>query len=158
MTSRSDTYTHGHHDAVLRSHRWRTAENSAAYLLPLLRPGSRLLDVGCGPGTLTVDLARLVAPGEVVGIDVADAVVAEARRHALEAGVANVTFECGDLVPTTGPSLPASLVTFEPAPLSIGPRAQAVVQNFGVIEAITGEALNKHMAWFTEAAREVSAG
>ena len=35
-------------------------------------------------------------------------------------------------------------------------RAQAVVQNFGVIEAITGEALNKHMAWFTEAAREVS--
>jgi hypothetical protein len=37
-------------------------------------------------------------------------------------------------------------------------RAQAVVQNFGVIEAITGEQLNKHMAWFTEAAREVSAG
>jgi hypothetical protein len=34
-------------------------------------------------------------------------------------------------------------------------RAQAVVQNFGVIEAITGEDLNKHMAWFTEAAREV---
>src|SRR5205823_755720 len=90
------TYTHGHHESVLRSHRWRTAENSAAYLLPLLRPGSRLLDVGCGPGTLTVDLARLVAPGEVVGIDVADAVVAEARQHALEAGVANVTFECGD--------------------------------------------------------------
>jgi len=37
-------------------------------------------------------------------------------------------------------------------------RAQAVVQNFGVIEAITGEALNKHMAWFTEPAREVSSG
>ena len=34
-------------------------------------------------------------------------------------------------------------------------RAQAVVQNFGVIEAITGEQLNKHMAWFTEAAREM---
>ena len=34
-------------------------------------------------------------------------------------------------------------------------RAQAVVQNFGVIEAITAEQLNKHMAWFTEAAREV---
>jgi hypothetical protein len=37
-------------------------------------------------------------------------------------------------------------------------RAQAVVQNFGVVGAITGEQLNKHMAWFTEAAREVSAG
>jgi hypothetical protein len=34
-------------------------------------------------------------------------------------------------------------------------RAQAVVYKFGVIEAITGEQLNKHMAWFTEAAKEV---
>ena len=34
---RPDVYTHGHHDSVLRSHRWRTAENSAAYLLPHLR-------------------------------------------------------------------------------------------------------------------------
>jgi len=37
-------------------------------------------------------------------------------------------------------------------------RAQVVVQNFGVIGAITGERLNKHMAWFTEAAKEVTAG
>ena len=47
------TYTHGHDDGVLRSHRWRTAANSAAYLLPRLAPGLDLLDVGCGPGTLT---------------------------------------------------------------------------------------------------------
>ena len=40
------TYTHGHDDGVLRSHRWRTAANSAAYLLPHLAPGSDLLDVG----------------------------------------------------------------------------------------------------------------
>jgi cyclopropane fatty-acyl-phospholipid synthase-like methyltransferase len=53
----NDTYTHGHHDSVLRSHRWRTAETSAGYLLPYLRPGMRLLDVGCGPGTITIDLA-----------------------------------------------------------------------------------------------------
>ena len=32
-----DPYAHGHHERVLRSHRWRTAENSAAYLLPLLQ-------------------------------------------------------------------------------------------------------------------------
>ena len=37
-------------------------------------------------------------------------------------------------------------------------RAQAVVRNFGVIEAITGESLNQHMAWFTEAAREAGGG
>src|SRR5580704_9535601 len=51
-------YTHGHHESVLRSHTWRTAENSAGYLLPHLRPGLSLLDIGCGPGTITVDLAR----------------------------------------------------------------------------------------------------
>jgi SAM-dependent methyltransferase len=91
-----DTYTHGHQDAVLRSHRWRTAANSAAYLLPHLTPGRRLLDVGCGPGTLTVDLARTVAPGEVVGVDVAAPVVGEARGHATEAGVTNASFLVGD--------------------------------------------------------------
>ena len=58
-----DTYTHGHAEPVLQSHRWRTAENSAGYLLPSLRPGLDLLDVGCGPGTITVDLAARVAPG-----------------------------------------------------------------------------------------------
>ncbi len=56
-------YTHGHHDSVLRSHRWRTADNSAGYLLPHLRAGMSLLDVGCGPGTITCDLARRLGPG-----------------------------------------------------------------------------------------------
>ena len=54
-------YTHGHSESVLRSHRNRTAANSAAYLLPHLHPGQRLLDVGSGPGTITADLAGLVA-------------------------------------------------------------------------------------------------
>src|ERR1019366_4284434 len=40
-------YTHGHHESVLRSHRWRTAANSAGYLVDHLRPGQSLLDVGC---------------------------------------------------------------------------------------------------------------
>jgi SAM-dependent methyltransferase len=62
-------YTHGHHEAVLRSHRWRTVDNSAAYLIPYLSPGSAVLDVGCGPGTITSDIARRVAPGAVIGID-----------------------------------------------------------------------------------------
>jgi SAM-dependent methyltransferase len=91
-----DTYTHGHHDAVLRSHRWRTAANSAGYLLPHLAAGQHLLDVGCGPGTLTVDLARRVAPGEVVGVDTSAAVVNEARSHAVEAVVSNTRFLIGD--------------------------------------------------------------
>jgi 16S rRNA A1518/A1519 N6-dimethyltransferase RsmA/KsgA/DIM1 with predicted DNA glycosylase/AP lyase activity len=62
-------YTHGHAESVLRSHRSRTAENSAAYLLPYLRPDHRLLDVGAGPGTITADLAGLVR--EVLAVEIA---------------------------------------------------------------------------------------
>ena len=90
-------YTHGHHESVLRSHRWRTAENSAAYLLPYLQPGMRVLDVGCGPGTITLDLARRVAPGSVVGIDPAADVVEAAARDAAAQGVENVRFATGDV-------------------------------------------------------------
>jgi 2-polyprenyl-3-methyl-5-hydroxy-6-metoxy-1,4-benzoquinol methylase len=95
-TAAVDTYTHGHAEPVLQSHRWRTAENSAAYLLPSLRPGLDLLDVGCGPGTITVDLAARVAPGRVLGLDVSPDPLAEAQTAAAAAGVA-VEFEVGDV-------------------------------------------------------------
>ena len=90
-----DTYTHGHADPVLQSHRWRTVENSAAHLAPHLRPGLDVLDVGCGPGTITVDLAERVAPGRVTGLDVSPAPLDEARALAQERGVP-VAFEVGD--------------------------------------------------------------
>src|SRR3954468_19308474 len=70
-------YTHGHDEPVLRSHRWRTAANSCRYLLPHLRPQMTLLDVGCGPGTITNDLAALVAA--VTAVEVSDAVLGLAR-------------------------------------------------------------------------------
>jgi SAM-dependent methyltransferase len=92
-----DRYTHGHHDSVLSSHRTRSAADSAAYLVPRLEPGQRLLDVGCGPGTITVDLAALVAPGEVVALDREAAILDEVGRLAAERGLANVTTAVGDV-------------------------------------------------------------
>src|SRR5690349_3078632 len=95
--TRQDTYTHGHHEAVLRSHQWRTAANSAAYLLPHLAPGIRLLDIGCGPGTITLDLAEAVAPGRVLGLDVVPEPLDAARENAEARGDRTTEFALGDV-------------------------------------------------------------
>lgn len=85
-------YTHGHAESVLKSHRWRTAENSVAYLLPHLAPGQTLLDLGSGPGTITLDLAERVAPGRVTALEHNDAALdltrAEAQRRDVEVDLA----------------------------------------------------------------------
>ena len=88
-------YTHGHHASVLAVHRWRTIANSAAYLEPHLVAGRSLLDVGCGPGTITAEFAERLAPGRVVGLDAAADAIAAARSHAVEVGSA-ATFVQGD--------------------------------------------------------------
>ncbi|QTX04672.1 methyltransferase domain-containing protein [Agromyces archimandritae] len=91
-----DRYTHGYHESVIRTHAWRTVDNSAAYLEGFLQRGSRVLDVGSGAGTITVDMARRVDPGEVVGVDVAEEIVARASALAEAEGLGNVRFEVGD--------------------------------------------------------------
>jgi len=96
MAEASETYLHGHHDSVLRSHRWRTAENSAAYLLARLPVSARVLDIGCGPGTITAGLAAMVPGGQVIGIDRAADVLDEARAEAERQRLRNVSFEVGD--------------------------------------------------------------
>jgi SAM-dependent methyltransferase len=95
MRADQETYTHGHAASVLRSHSVRTVANSAAYLTPHLRPGAAVLDVGCGPGTITADIARRVAPGPVLGIEPVPGPLEQAREHG--AGVENLTFAVGDV-------------------------------------------------------------
>jgi len=89
-------YTHGHHPSVLAAHAWRTIANSAAYLEPHLVEGASLVDVGSGPGSITIEFARRLGPGRVVGVDGAEAAVVAARGAAAEQGV-DVRFVQGDV-------------------------------------------------------------
>lgn len=93
----TNVYTHGHHESVLRSHRWRTAENSAAYLLPELVPGMALLDIGCGPGTVTADLSERLDPGRVTALETAEKPLELARAEAATRGRTNIDFVVGDV-------------------------------------------------------------
>lgn len=88
---------HRREPSVTVDHARRSAANSAGFVLDRLAPGMRLLDAGCGPGTITCDLARIVAPGEVVGIDPAPQAINQARTFALECSITNVRFELGDI-------------------------------------------------------------
>lgn len=90
----TEHYTHGHHRSVVTAHSARRASESAAFLMPLLKSPMKLLDFGCGPGTITVDLGEEVAPGgSVLGIDSSADVIEQARAHEKKSGSTNVKFE-----------------------------------------------------------------
>lgn len=97
----TEHYTHGHHSSVVTAHSARRASESAAFLLPRLKSPMKLLDFGCGPGTITVDLGEVVAPGgSVIGIDSSADVIAQARVHAKNSGAGNVTFDARSIYET----------------------------------------------------------
>ncbi|CAD5138226.1 class I SAM-dependent methyltransferase [Microbacterium sp. NRRL B-14842] len=89
------SYTHGHHESVLRSHSVRDIANSAAYLRPHLTAETRLLDVGAGPGSITVDFAGVVA--HVTATEIDDAALSLSRDLAAAQGVANIAFSIEDV-------------------------------------------------------------
>ncbi|KAL9607982.1 MAG: hypothetical protein Q9167_007154 [Letrouitia subvulpina] len=90
-------YIHGHDQSVLRTHARRTVQNSAAFLLSSLKPDMHILDVGCGPGSLTTDLATFVPQGKVTGVEPTAEPLEQAQKFATERKVSNVTFQVGDI-------------------------------------------------------------
>ncbi|MDA1279223.1 MAG: methyltransferase domain-containing protein [Chloroflexi bacterium] len=103
-TNNSEKYTHGHHRSVVSAHSVRRASESAVFVLPRLKSPMRLLDFGCGPGTITVDLAEHLLPGgSVVGIDSSEIVIDQARSTAIARNLSNARFEVKSIYQTGYP-------------------------------------------------------
>lgn len=94
--TRQGERAHGVTPGLRQDYVKRRADQQAAFLLPYLNTSMNLLDVGCGPGTITLGLAQAVAPGHVTGIDHDSQHIETARALAKERGVNNVTFRLGD--------------------------------------------------------------
>ncbi|KAI1328189.1 methyltransferase type 11 [Xylariaceae sp. FL0255] len=90
----SKTYS----QSMIASYSERTAVKNAAYMLHVLKPHMRILDVGCGPGTISLDLATHVPDGHLTGVDRSDTAIDSARATAEKRGTKNASFEVGDII------------------------------------------------------------
>jgi SAM-dependent methyltransferase len=111
MRDSLDGYAPGYSQDALEMMASRTAEGRAAFFLSSLSPGMRVLDAGCGPGTITRGLARAVMPGgSCIGVDVEASQIELARAHA-DATHGNLTFEAASIyrLPFPGGSFDAVL-------------------------------------------------
>ena len=105
-----ERYLHGYEEWTKTWMQRRTAARELAFAVPHLRPGMDVIDCGCGPGSITIDMAGIVAPGWVTGIDIEPRQLEAARALALERGVRNVRFEPGSVY-----ALPYPDATFDAA-------------------------------------------
>lgn len=70
-----------------------------------------ILDVGCGPGTITAGFTRYVPSGTVTGVDISDVVISQARAHAESQGLSNIAFTTANILSDEG--LPFKDGTFD---------------------------------------------
>ncbi|KAM0449155.1 hypothetical protein ACHAO4_007817 [Trichoderma viride] len=103
QTNLPSYYARGHSDYTIATHLRRKAESDAAFLLPHIKPTDHILDVGCGPGTITTSFLKYASEGTIVGIDISQDVLQMAKTLAAEAniptqGPGSVTFEDGNVV------------------------------------------------------------
>lgn len=96
-------YVPGYKPEHIRPHAWRTAENSAAYLLPRLQelssktPDLQLLDCGAGPGTISASFAKLIPQGTVVATDLSEEIITRAKDFASSEGITNMRFQAASI-------------------------------------------------------------
>jgi ubiquinone/menaquinone biosynthesis C-methylase UbiE len=97
MTTNREEYTMGYGPAAVALMGSRNARTHAAFFVPHLRPGMTLLDCGCGPGTVTLGFAEIVAPGQVVGTDIEQSQMDLATKNAAAKQVDNAQFKAANI-------------------------------------------------------------
>jgi ubiquinone/menaquinone biosynthesis C-methylase UbiE len=149
------TYTHTHHSSAVGDHARRGATDSAGFLLSHIQPHFKILDVGCGPGTISADLAALVPEGHLTGVDAVEAVLDQARKTTASRGITNITFQHAD-----ANALPFDDNTFDVAfnhqvlqhvgaPVDVLSEMRRVVKPGGIVAS--REANYASFCWYPEA-------
>jgi SAM-dependent methyltransferase len=87
-----ETYTLGYSDTALGFVSRRTLESHGAFFIPYLHQGMKVLDCGCGPGSITFGIAARIDSGSVVGVDMDESQVRLATANAAARGASNVSF------------------------------------------------------------------
>lgn len=91
-----ERYTLGYGPGSIATMSGRTAENHAGFFVSMLSSGMRVLDIGCGPGTVTLGIAEKVHPGQVIGTELSLDQTKTVKKEAEEKGL-NLSFEQEDV-------------------------------------------------------------
>ncbi|EMD40176.1 hypothetical protein CERSUDRAFT_112386 [Gelatoporia subvermispora B] len=150
----SKVYMNNQSDSVLRTYQWRTAENSASYLLPFIQPHMHILDLGCGPGTISVGLAQRVPQGRVVGVDYFPESLEKAREFAAQNEVKNIEFVTGNALALDFPNNTFDMVCAHQVLLHLADPVQAlsemrrVTKPGGIVAAKEGDM--QTLVWYPD--------
>jgi ubiquinone/menaquinone biosynthesis C-methylase UbiE len=96
--SNKENYPIGYSSNVIQHFLKRSAQNDAGFLIPYLKEENILLDCGCGPGSITLDLASILSQGKVIGIDMESSQIERAKSLAKERNIQNAKFQTADLL------------------------------------------------------------
>lgn len=94
----STNYQFGYSENILKVLKSRSVDDGAEFLVPYLKPNMRLLDCGCGPGSITTGFAKILYEGSVVGTDIEESQIEMASKMARDKGLKNISFQKVDIL------------------------------------------------------------
>ncbi|MDE0210999.1 MAG: methyltransferase domain-containing protein [Boseongicola sp.] len=134
LEAQEQSYTMGYSEEFQMLLRRRSAANCAGHLIPKLGSGMHLLDVGCGPGTISMGLADVVAPGKLTGVDIEESQIEIARSAASAGGHKNAEFQVADAVKLPFESNSFDVVHAHAATMHVPDASAAVAEMMRVLK------------------------